>query len=151
MCFKHGPGFGRFCDVDTSQDIFYIGGYSQSRARDGLCNDSFSAFAVVAKTEDYEADKKEIMEARWLDWQSLLRHWQELGSPIDKKKVELNLRSLGLSDARKAVQLATLRGLTYYQNERGFKVHLSSKPQGVQTVQEAHWGTLAIKLDSYEW
>ena len=51
--------------VDESKPVYYLGGWSQSKARDNLVNDSFCAFAVTLKDKKFSTDHKEIFEARW--------------------------------------------------------------------------------------
>merc|ERR1712224_788797 len=128
--------------IDDRQDIFYLGGYSEARARDDLCNDNFSAFAVVAKSEDFEPDKKEIFEARWFEWRVLLKQWMDNGLPMDKRV----MLDLSLGEQRNVVQLSTLRGLMCWEKKRALKVKLDEKKVRGRTVYEAKWGNLALKL-----
>ena len=63
----------------------YLGGWQQSRARDNLINDNFSAFLVKAKSDDFSVDEKEIHAAQWFAWSKLLDAWRDAGKPTKDK------------------------------------------------------------------
>ena len=50
----------------------HLGARAESRARDGLVNDNFTAFVVVAKDETFKEDTSEITTAHWFNWRELL-------------------------------------------------------------------------------
>ena len=71
--------------VDESKPVYYLGGWSRSKARDNYMNDSFGSFAVTVKDKAFRTDHMEIFEAQWFDWKALLRLWSSRGKPLEKK------------------------------------------------------------------
>lgn len=63
--------------------MFFLGGYSQYRARDDLVNDNFSMFVMKVTDDNFEVDNHEIHEATWLPWKEVLRVWKAAGKPTD--------------------------------------------------------------------
>jgi len=60
---------------------YLVGGWNESRARENLINDNFSAFVVRMKSEEFEVDDKEIEQARFFEWRPLLKAWRDQNKP----------------------------------------------------------------------
>ena len=77
--------------LDLEWGAHYVGGYQQSRARDGVMNDNFSAFVVKLASPHFKPDNKEIMEAHFFPWRAILQKWRDAGSISTEKKVPLDV------------------------------------------------------------
>jgi len=58
------------------RDARYLGGYQESRARDNLVNDCFSAYSVRTERREIQVDNVEISKAKWFRRQVLLDAWE---------------------------------------------------------------------------
>jgi 8-oxo-dGTP pyrophosphatase MutT (NUDIX family) len=129
-------------EVDISKPKEYLAGWSESRARDNLVNDSFAAFAVHLKNETIRTDKKEIFEAEWFDVEQLLSEWNRLGQPKDKKlKIEMRKdRQARDKDDRERNTIAcnVLKWLTTHKDGKGHVV--TRKEETDQMSVKVAWG-----------
>mmetsp|Transcript_46516 Transcript_46516/g.63141 ORF Transcript_46516/g.63141 Transcript_46516/m.63141 type:complete len:154 (+) Transcript_46516:2-463(+) len=71
-------------DLDAEFAPLFLGGYQESRARDDLCNDNWSALVVRLQDDTVQADDKEIKLVAWFDWRALLEAWRS-GERANKK------------------------------------------------------------------
>jgi len=116
-----------------------LGGYQESRARDNLVNDNFSAFLVKAADDTFTADGVEVVEARWFEWRSLLEMWVNVGRPTTGRV------DLPLNHTVKKVKLNVLVWLESWQNGRTIPCDYT------QSDQEGHLeGAAKIDYPSIE-
>jgi 8-oxo-dGTP pyrophosphatase MutT (NUDIX family) len=105
----------------------YLGGWQQSRARDNIINDNFSAFLVKVADDNYRADHLEIENADWFEWKPLLDAWRAAGKPtkaadgkslkqfdLDVGKPELDKKGNSMN----TVRLNVLQWLDRWQDGR---------------------------------
>jgi ADP-ribose pyrophosphatase YjhB (NUDIX family) len=137
-------------EVDLSQDIFYLGGWSAGRARDNLSNDNFSSFAVRLKSDEFSVDNKEIREAEWFVWRPILDEWVAQGSKKDKKVKSLDLGkpkgdpaiTKGDNGERNVLSGNVLKGLQILADGHGLKLNYKEEMQGGLKAVKATWGSL---------
>jgi len=103
--------------IDENVAPYYLGGYQAARARDNRINDNFSVFAVRAASDHFEIDNKEIHDARWMPWRTLLDAWIAAGKPAADRNVELS--SSVLPEGKKLVGRNLLRWLEVYKTDKG--------------------------------
>jgi len=123
-------------EVDFGTPPQFLAGWSESRARDNLVNDSFCAFAVRLKSLDYSTDKKEIFEAVWFDAAELLAAWGKVGKPLEKK-VEMDM---GRGPERGAFAGNMLKWLDTYSSGHGHVIKYKESMQGDKKSVKASWG-----------
>ena len=147
--------------VDFGKQPQFLAGWSESRARDNLMNDSFCAFAVHLKSEEYKTDHKEIFEAAWFDTSELMAAWVRLGKPMEKKVcMDVGQRSADpkIVEANKAAKAAdpkargkddgernvmqgnVLKWLDTYVSGKGHPVTKKETMHGDQLSVKASWG-----------
>jgi 8-oxo-dGTP pyrophosphatase MutT (NUDIX family) len=137
--------------VDFSQDVLYIGGWSTGRARDNLTNDNFSAFAVRMKSEVFHNDCKEVFEASWFEWRPLLDAWVAQGKPDDRRVKSLDLQqpkgdpTIEKYDNgdRNILSGLVLKGLDIYASGCGLRVRWEEGEQDGIWNMKTSWGALA--------
>ena len=138
--------------------VHYLAGWSESRARDNLINDSFSAFAVTLKagpteaSDGFRTDKKEIFEAHWFVWKDLMSAWDAKGKPNTKKVLGLEL---GMRKGDPAIKAANpksddgernvmmgnvLKWLDTYRTGKGHVVKTKVAQQGEEQSMKVSWG-----------
>ena len=125
--------------LDLEWGAHYVGGYQQSRARDGVMNDNFSAFVVKLASPHFKPDNKEIMEAHFFPWRAILQKWRDAGSISTEKKVPLDV---GKGDARALVHINVLFWLDMY--EKGMALKCRNKEEKEMPKDEE--GVGAFKL-----
>ena len=126
-----------------------MGGWSQSRARDNLINDSFAAFVVHLKHDSFQPDDKEIQEARFFEWRPLLDKWRAADRPKPQQggSKSLQVAELGLPDVivkgkaegRNAVALNVLQWLDAYERGGGLYCVHQSYSQGHQKASKVQY------------
>jgi len=104
--------------VDESWGAYFLGGWQEGRARDGLVNDNFSAFAMKMADEAFTVDNKEIEKARFFEWRPLLEAWRKAGRPKDFRTP---------AEGEK-VSKFLMPWLDTYDTGRGLKCTLKSDP-----------------------
>jgi len=127
--------------VDEAWDgVRYLGGWSAGRARDNVINDNFSAFAVRLQSEEFEPDCKEIHEARWFEWRSLLNAWIHAGRPGGRKfETDLGLARKTDSEPnaeRNILQVSMLMWLDAFASGHGLRVTSKTSEQGPYTARK---------------
>ena len=138
--------------VDLPRGLWYLGGYSQARARDSLVNDSFATFGVYAESTEIKVDNVEIREAWWLDWRGLLEAWDALGRPPDKRLTSIDIASLrrggtpplnaeaGTEAERNTIAGNVLVMLDMWANDRGYSVRVKTETLAGKPATKAVWG-----------
>jgi len=137
-------------EIDLSRGATLVGGWSQSRARDNLINDSFAAFVVHLKHDAFKPDDKEIQEARFFEWRPLLEKWRAASRPAPRQggSKSLQVPELGLPDAinskgkaegRNAVALNVLQWLDAYEKGGGLYCVHQSYQQGPRKASKVQY------------
>jgi len=123
----------------------YLGGWQQSKSRNGLTNDNFSVLAVKAKEMSFRPDGKEIVEAHWFPIQQVLECWEAAGRPIGSS-MRIELPSLSdvegirnLPADRCTVHCNLLTWMDTYYKQAGLPVHVKqtggeSQAEGVKLL-----------------
>ena len=134
----------------TSEELppHYLGGWQQSRARDNLINDNFSAFVVKCASDDFEVDRSEVNHAAWFDWKVLLEAWRDAGRPLtdgDGKALK-QFQMDGCDgwqpqpEGRNAVRLNVLEWLDRWQDGRAIPCAYSEQMQAGEKAAKVKIG-----------
>ena len=122
--------------LDKEWGMYYAGGYQQSRARDNVTNDNFSAFIVKLASAEFTPDKKEIMEADFFEWRPILQAWRDKGCPSDKKQVPIDVAKAPVTNKkgeidekseRNLVHLNVLHWLDMYEKDKVLKCKIKAE------------------------
>ena len=134
----------------TSSELppHYLGGYQQSRARDNLVNDNFSAFVVHCSSDDFEVDRAELEHAAWFDWKALLQAWRDAGRPRSDgegrslKQFEMDGRDgwEAQPDGRNTVRLNVLEWLDRWDEGRAIPCSYSEEQQAGEKAAKVKIG-----------
>lgn len=93
-----------------------------------MINDSFAAFVVRLKTDQFEVDHEEIKKGGFFDWRPMLAAWREAGSPQsgnNEKRWKFEGELPGVGEGQQELSTSMLKWLDTYEKGRGMKVKVS--------------------------